>query len=279
MSNMTVLTEGLKIGLHPVGPELEYWGRNFTDFLEECVVRGYKYPQPLAHKMDDTQIPKYDWPGLESAVSGFASKKLEPGKFLLKYGQTRFLQPLLEKGIVRIAPAAMYDDPSLSPAVRDTELEISIAALPSEVKLVAYDGKTGQLKGPVHPKGNITMTAKARSNYYVLCLAAAFSLRMFGDFNADSCLLIKDPVRFVETVQRAFDEKLPGWDSLGWGVSYIDPFQAKSARPDVHFSKHFRYAYQKEYRIVWLPPTKQTSLDPIFLELGNLEEYCELIRL
>jgi hypothetical protein len=277
LSNTTVLTDDLKIGLHPIGAEGEYWWRKFTDFLEECVLREYRYPEPLAYKMDDTQIPKYDWPGLENAVTAWKSRGLVPGKFLLKYGKACFLKPLLEKGVLRIAPAAMYDDPSLSPAVRDTELEISIAALPSEVSLMAYDGKTGRPKGPVHAAGNVTMTVKARSNFYVFCLAAAFSLRMFGDFDADSCLLIKDPIRFIEAVQRDFDAKVPGWESLGWSVRYVDPLNAKRVAPDVHFSKHFRYAYQKEYRIVWLPPEKQSVLEPVFLELGNLEDYCELI--
>lgn len=186
--------------------------------------------------------------------------------------------PLLEKGALRIAAAAMYDDPSLSPAVRDTELEISVNELPTEVRLMVYDGKTGKAKGPLQPRGNITMTAKARSNFYVYCLGGDFSLRMFGDFDADACLIINDPGRFVETTQRKFDCLVPGWDSLASNVSYLDAF-APAGNLDVHFSKHFRYAYQNEYRIVWLPQETETVLESVFLELGNLEDYCELITL
>jgi hypothetical protein len=46
-------------------------------------------------------------------------------------------------------------------------------------------------------------------------------------------------------------------------------------------TKHFRYYYQREFRIVWLPPepTQAMSLTPVFLDIGNLSDFCDVIDL
>lgn len=46
--------------------------------------------------------------------------------------------------------------------------------------------------------------------------------------------------------------------------------------------KDFRYSYQQEVRAAWLPPTADGSrpkLDHIFVTMGRLTDYCELIEL
>jgi hypothetical protein len=48
------------------------------------------------------------------------------------------------------------------------------------------------------------------------------------------------------------------------------------------FCKDFRYWYQKEVRAAWLPPDPRTppaALDHLFIELGCLKDYCELIEI
>jgi hypothetical protein len=44
-------------------------------------------------------------------------------------------------------------------------------------------------------------------------------------------------------------------------------------------SKHFRYAYQQEYRCAWFPVQHQAELKHIDVELGSLQDYAELIAL
>ena len=100
---------------------------------------------------------------------------------------------------------------------------------------------------------------------------------MFGDFDADSCLVIQRPAEFIGLLNHAFKDKMSGWTCQAKLVNYVDPFNTKGFRPELYFGKHFRYTYQKEYRDVWLPPTSETTLKPVFVELGNLHEYCELI--
>jgi hypothetical protein len=197
LTNMTTLTEDLKIGLHPINPTGEYWMRLWNDVLTECRIRGYKYPYPLEHKIEEAQIPKCDWPGLKDAIKAFKSLGIDEDTYWVKYGKYRFLKDTLEKGILRIAPASSYNDSSLNLAQQDDELMISIFGLPSEVSLEVTDGKTGKPKGRIKPKGNVKYTMTARSNYYVCCLALSFDYRLFGDFEADCALIIKEPREFM----------------------------------------------------------------------------------
>jgi hypothetical protein len=198
LGNQLTLTNDLKIGFYDFTHDSDYLLMAWTHVLEEFVLRGYRPPSPFKGNLDDIQIPKYDWPGVRKAIKQIRSIKYSKDGALFKYGSKKYLQRMVESGSIRIAAAASYDDPSLNPAIRDSELEISLISLPSEVHLEAYDGKTGQKKGTIIPVGNLKWTRKAGTNFYVYCLASRFDPRMFGDFEADGCVVIKNPVRFVE---------------------------------------------------------------------------------
>ena len=278
MCNQTVLTEDLKIGLHPIGQLGEFWMIMFTHILEECVMRKYKYPAPFAYHVSDAQIPKYDWPGLSTAVAQINKLALDPGTFLVKFGKAKYLRRSFEMGVIRIMPASFYTDPSLNQAIKDSELQIHFFGLPSEVKLEVFDGKTGKPKGRMRPNGNLRYTLEARSDYYVYCLSSAFSIRLFGDFEADSCLIIRRP-DFMVRVAEEFNRAQAGWECIAGNVDYYDPLNVKGSELGVQFSKHFRFAYQQEFRMVWLPPDPRTLLEPVVLEMGSLEDICEFIDL
>jgi len=282
-ANITSLTESddmFKIGiLHPTKEVGGYWAEIFTHVLEECGLRGYKYPEPFAYKLKDTQIPKHDWPGLPKAQKAFKLMKLKEGNFLAKFGQYEHLISTLNTGLIRIMPASYYNDSSLNAAIKDSELEISVLGLPTECKIEVLDEKTGGATQVINPIGNIKYTRQSSTNYYAYCLASTYLPRLFGDFEANCCLIIKNPHRFIERLMLAFHKKSPDFSSCSEPIHYFDPLNAKTAKLDVFFSKHFRYSYQKEYRIIWLPPKATMSLEPVYLELGNLEDCCEIISL
>ncbi|MDQ3179392.1 MAG: hypothetical protein M3Q33_02610 [Acidobacteriota bacterium] len=274
-----LLSEELKISFHPINEEGIYWWTIFTHILEEFVLRGYKPPEPIGKRFEEIQIPKYDLEGLPNAVESFKKMSLIQGQFLLKYGKYKYLQSCLEEGKIRIMPASSYDDPSLNHAIRDAELEIKFSGIPSEIKMEVFDGKTGQPKGFITPTGNLNYTLKSRTSYYVYCLANKYSLRMYGDFEADCCLVIKDPDKFIQKLIKVFSSQLTDYKVIVNDCNYFDPLNARADNLDVYFSKHFRFSYQKEFRIIWLPPKPAAKLEPVFLELGNLAEFCEIIRL
>lgn len=76
-----------------------------------------------------------------------------------------------------------------------------------------------------------------------------------------------------------FQEHLPDWGDFATSISYVDPMNATKPDLDVYTCKHFRYAYQKEYRVISLPSNAVKLLKPIDIKLGSIKEYCELICL
>jgi hypothetical protein len=277
--NLIVITEEAKIGLPPINPESTYWMELWTHVLEEFVLRFGPYPQGFEDGfIREGAIPLPSDPRAEKAAAIVSRRAATQGAYVVKYGQLKYLREAYEVGRLRIAPASTYADPSLNPAIRDNELELDIQPPPAEWRLEVFDPKTGARKGAITPtRGRIT--TGSRSNYYVYCLSSLFAPRLFLDFNADACLLITRPHEFLDTIVTQCERRLPGFTGLAKAIRYIDPLNTTVGDVDVFLCKHFRFAYQKEVRCVWLPPDVRDELQPVFLELGPLSSIAELIPL
>jgi hypothetical protein len=276
-NNLLTLTADRKIGVIPPDQVMDYWGAVQAHVLEECVLQQFPYPHPLDRCADKQQLPDYDWPGIEQAAA--YKRTFVPGEFLIKYGKYKYLGAAYEKGEIRISPASAYSDSSLNRAIRDEELEMSIYYHPSRIKNKGLTENPDDLDPPVKPSGNVVHTLKAPTNYYVYCLAAEYSYRLFPDFEADCCLIVNKPKVFIERLVNAMLAKLPDWRAFGTGVRYIDPLNTTEEDLEVFFCKHFKFAYQKEYRVIWIPPAPQMALPSVDLKLGSLKDCCELVRL
>jgi len=279
--NLFIITEENKIS-PLIDANGHYWMVTWTHVLEEFVTRFGPYPAGFKTGLTDGFIiPRPDNPLSIKAVEVFKhvdKSILKPGSYLVKYGKTKYLRQTYERGIIRIAPAASYDDPSHNPAIRDKELEVYIQPHPSEMKFTAHDGKTGKPKGVFNPIGNLVRIT-SKTNYYIYCLSAILAPRLFLDFDADSCLIIIKPKEFVVKLLKAFIDKLSGWSGAGMPVKYFDPLNTNIRSLDIYTQKHFKFSYQKEYRGIWLPPSTVNELDPIIIEMGSLEDQCKFIEL
>ncbi len=258
LNNLFTLTEERKIGIIPMEQGGDYFAALQTHVYEECLLRKYKYPHPL--NLDEIQYPDYDWVGLEKAANHAKTRPLNAGEFLVKYGEYKYLHPTYEKGKIRISPATAYQDPSLNLAINDDELNINIYFHPNREELRELEILATELDNPYQTVGNIEWPVKARTNYYAYCLGADFSLRMFPDFQADSCLLIYDPKTFIERIFQAMSGLISNWKAFGSGIKYIDPYNTIPKEIAIYRTKHFKYAYQKEYRLCWMPPSVQSRL-------------------
>jgi hypothetical protein len=235
---------------------------------------------------------KADWsfvrtPLVLRAVAARSRRKLQWGKrVLVKYGSRRFLRAALEEGVIRISPASSYNDPSLNVARQDQELERQL--IDSAFEMTAT---LGQIRNKLSKDDReaFSATIQSATDYYIFCLAAGYQLRLFDDFEADACLVITDPKRFVRQLFESAADKLPGWLCKCEFVRYIDPVQRLTGSEKIDreqfapfFCKDFRYSYQKEVRAAWVPPDPKApchSLDHLFLNLGSLADYCEIIEL
>ena len=273
LSNYPVLRKDGKIGLHPIDEDGKHWFTLFCNIMTEMELRDAQFPDGF---LEDAPVPKPTWPEMPKGAEAMKSMDLT-GDYLFKFGKECHLRPMLEKGKILIKPASSYDDPSLNKAVQDKELEVSIFAKPSETKIHRVNQETLETESIIEPIGNITFTLECPSDYYVFCLASVYDLRLFDDFPSDSCLVIRDPKRFVERVFDEFKELTANWSGCATFVTYYDPLRIAQMPSSVFFHKHFRYAYQKEYRVVLRPREPIEKLEQFFIEIGSLEEYCDLV--
>lgn len=277
--NTIVLTEEAKIGLPPVNSESMEWMELWTHVLEEMCIRNGPYPAGFESGfMKDFRLPHPCHALAEKAATAVKKINFKIGDGLIKYGNADYLKDIIEKGCVRIAPASFYSDSSLNPAIKDEELEVFVQPHPSSYKIEVIDGKTKQKKRTLQPLDN-KITTRSLTDYYVYCFSPILAPRLFVDFEADGCLLITKPVIFINKLIAAFQNKIPNYISGTGIVSYIDPLRSKNITPQPIFLKHFRYSYQKEFRLIWLPPEIKEDLPFIELNVDGLKDCCTLVTL
>jgi len=93
-------------------------------------------------------------------------------------------------------------------------------------KMKVWDGKTGKFKGDGESLGNIKVTSQLKTDYYVSCLTGQLDLRLFDDFDADSCIVVTDYREFAKRMFAAAKRALPSWwHGIFRSVEYIDPFR------------------------------------------------------
>src|SRR5436190_571754 len=127
------------------------------------------------------------------------------------------------------------------------------SAVPKPAKLRVWDGKTWLFKGEMQPPGNIKLTSRSVSDYYVSCMKKQLDLRLFDDFDADCGIIVHKPTEFAERVFSAAKRALPSWVGGFGDVKYIDPYRPPKDEIEIFCCKDFRFWYEKEVRFAWLP--------------------------
>jgi hypothetical protein len=248
------------------------WMCWMAHLLEEFSLRGMRGP---------LRLPKFtSYRNASRAAELWDGLNLEKGTYLLKFGETQYMRPLWEKGAFTIFPATKYNEAVLNEAIRDDELTLMQQSCGATINSV-QDWRTGirhDFDRPIPIIGPLKRETRYESNCYVACFGRRYEYRLFDDFGYDACVVIREPQRFIERIRECMALALPGWDFCGAAVSYRDPCHP-TPTDDVLFSKHFRFTYQQEFRIVWEGPTRQTTLGPVPLDLGSVTDYCDLVIL
>ena len=267
INNIRTRAAGGRVGLRsPTEKAGEAWMTLFTEVLEECALRGYEYPGPITiarfqsafdHAFDpipdmDQVIERYD---------------LNRSPYLLKFGDLRWLSQAIEYGRFRIASASYYDSDEHNHARRDTELQ----------RHTRLNPRSGRSRTPALP--NEWSSVSAASDYYLFSMCEQYSSRLFGDFGANSCLVIVDRKKFLSKLQRVVSEQLPGWQIQVTRINYYDPVRVDPYKIVVPTFKPFRHAYQREMRLLCLPPKPMSKLPFIEVVLGPLDDCATLADL
>jgi len=248
------------------------WTCWLTHILEEFTLRKAQGQLRRPKFTQYRNAPKAAelWDGLD----------LKKDAYLLKFGESKFMRPLWEQGAFTVFPATKYNDAALNKAVRDDELTLMTQTHGATVDFI--EGLRyripPELRKPTPVIGPLKRRVRYRSNCYMACFGRRYEYRLFDDFGYDSCVVVRDRKRFIERTRVCMETALPGWDFRASPVSYRDPCHP-TPTDDVLFSKHFRFTYQQEFRIVWEAPTRQSTLRPVSLDLGSLTDYCDLLVL
>lgn len=224
----------------------------------------------------------------ERAAELWSKVQLLENTYLLKFGNSEYMIPMFEHGQIRVGNAKSFDDPSLNPAIRDCEVKFTEEWYGTTLEvprgnLYAADGQNTCIE----TIGNVKRVAECSTDYYIACFVMKYDYRLFDDFSRgnktsyDACLVIRQPQRFINRMRECGERELPGWDFYESPVAYRDPHHPipYADSLDVFFTKHFRYAYQREFRMAWIPPMSDAKLESLEFVLGPLCDHCELLLL
>jgi hypothetical protein len=195
-----------------------------------------------------------------------------------RFGRREHLERMFHEGRIRLGPASSYADSSLGEAKHDVEGRVVQEIDVTQASFSLVDEKDASRSTPLEVLRASTHR-NAPHDAYILCCAQRISPRLFHDFDANACIVIHDTHAFAERMAQATLQALPGWQLHHFGVEYYDPYSPRAAIAEPYYFKHFRYAYQHEYRYLWLPPTAIARLEPRFVHLGSLADIAELIHL
>jgi hypothetical protein len=241
--------------------------RMLVDIDEECRLRGNpslladlpSVNLQLAQRLaDETWCRRPDW----VEKSRLSQEVYQHPRMLFRFSERKHNRSFFEAGEMHLQPASAYDDPSLNNALADDEC------------VKKWYGEHGIIKTFSVP------------DYYCICFAATYDVRLFRDFRKSdfSCVAIGDVLEFTERLRRAI-KKHNGLHAetriqalITSPVIYYDPFSLvdMSTPSEVYFSKHFRFAYQEEFRLVVIPAHSR-KLQPFSLNIGAITDIAEFM--
>jgi hypothetical protein len=193
------------------------------------------------------------------------------GDVLFRYCQFKYLNQLLRDGCLRLRLASKYASMDNDKARQDVETSKSTLHGCSSVRITTESGREIPVVGVL--KKSVSL-----ENYYLFSLSGDWDRDLFNDFvGSDTCLIIRDANSFIERVKISSQIQLPDWECFFVPVHYYDPYTPSSKPPiDPAMSKDFRFAYQRELRLIWLPPAMEDFKPFHFIQIGNIEDIAFL---
>jgi len=198
-------------------------------------------------------------------------KHFNAGDVLFRFCKHKYLYQLLKDGHLRLRPASDYASIENDKARQDDETCKATLHGASHVRVTAESGQSISIIGDLR----LSTTAP---DYYTFCLSSDWDSDLYKEFQgSDSCLVIRDARSFIERVRASSRIELPGWQLFAAPIHYYDPYTPSRAAPILPaMSKDFRYAYQREFRLIWMPPATESPQGCRFIQIGSIEDIAFL---
>ena len=145
------------------------------------------------------------------------------------------MKALYETGSLRVQPASFFRDKNLVGAVQDDEQSFPLSfALSREdvVKLV----KNPQDVPIKIPDQRVDVRYESSADYWLYCLSSSVEPRLFVDFEADTCVIIRKKHKFCHQIRAVSAQYLKGSIMREGPAKYVDPLLPDSAEIFVLFA-------------------------------------------
>jgi hypothetical protein len=281
---LTVTPNGIgfrssKISPDEISNESTIWLEKTTHVLEEFALRHGPYPAGLQGAAPYvSKIPDFASELARKAARRLEALGADPSDVFIKFGKRKYMEMLHSCGALRIQPATYFAATVHNEAVNDDELTIEASLDLSREDLIALVSNPQEVPTDL-PHQRVDVRLQLESDYWLYCLSSSLVSRLFIDYDADACVVIRDRARFTSMLQKASLQKLSDTTMSYSAVEYIDPLLPRSLTVPVAFSKHLRYAYQNEHRFCWFPPHPINKAMHCDIEIESLREFSDLIVL
>jgi hypothetical protein len=265
IENITTLELNGKIGcLSPKSEYGHYWWVKFSHTQREFDLRNAK---PLAKFLTSSTIPE--------ALIDRAERLKELNRIvkdkdpdLIKFSSNAYL----ENYSFKVSLASAFSDESLNPSQYDNELEAIFNPSPSSFTIRNKNGEK------IEGISRVELNFKAAEDHYIYCTSREFDVRLFGNFNADTCLLIYDRQKFSELLSDKIRNEV-AISRMEYGlVDYFDPVTNDHQKePTIHFYKHLKYSYQKEHRHVFFHRPTENCPKHLYINIPEIAQISELV--
>ncbi|WP_426420956.1 hypothetical protein [Bradyrhizobium genosp. A] len=235
----------------------------YAELAEEFLIRGLldgeqstNPPEKIRRLADESWCRRPDW---VSASQHSRESYFNAPRMLFKFGKAGHMRALYERGELLVKPASYFASAD-GAARQDNELTISWYR----------DGKKIDF---------------STSDYYCWCCASVYDYRLFMDFGSDACLAINDIDAFIERFANAVAAQVAGVGNVRLIPAYYydplsvsdDPAEFVTVQDEaIQCAKHFRFAYQWEFRVV-ITRSTPPPFQPFKFEMGSLRDIAELI--
>lgn len=195
---------------------------------------------------------------------------------LIRFGSKKYMRQLYESGGLLFQEASTFGQAE-NLSVRDDELKLLMKRYVPRDELALIPGAPDPKT--VNERGLGLNFSLSCPDFLVLCMTDRINLRLASDWNAEAVVVIHDPAEFSKRLNIASSgliEKVGG-DSLEYGrVRYVDPYFPLE-NPDVPFCKHYKFAYQREFRAV-LRGKNKVELSERKVEVGSIKDIADLVE-
>ena len=267
-----------KITLTPMVENKERLSKFITQVIAETNLRGILHRGTMQPAYE--QINSYFENGTPPGARMFQDFPSSPENHLFKFSKKEFVDDMYKYGRFRISQASYYSKGSHLRAVKDLETQRNY-----KVKAIheAMEGLTSiEVQGhKVNIVNGVIPINFYLDDYFLFSTCNEVSRRMPTDFEADSVLVIKNKGEFLSRLKEELLISYPGWEFLERDVYYYDSYNNHPEDADQEFYKHISYSYQREHRCIIRPKylgEKNEKLSPFFVEIGPLNDICEVIN-